>query len=312
MTSDQTQRLTFVIPVAPPDHPAIRNYPFVETLLQPVVHSMLAQCAGDIRVVIACHKTPDFAKNLTDRVTCLDVSDHPAFATGRNGVGLDKGMKYVLGAGHAMRDHNPDFIMFADADDLIRRDLAQTIIAMPRDSHDGFVLKRGYHALLAHRPDRIALKAAFRVRSFDAGCGTCRIFRADALMAKLSGFDAAMHHAITSDIPRDSAIDAIDQAAHRGPKDDNLIRVIGRHAHQHPFFDLAPVNTSLAAKCCGHMNHVGHRHGAVHWQRITKLIRRRTFAVRFSLDPATTCTGLPDALAVSRGAWRILQRRITG
>jgi len=98
-----------------------------------------------------------------------------------NAIQLDRGTKYACGLIYASR-FDPTHVMFFDADDLIHRDIAETVLAKPDSAgwyaNQGYIFKFGAsHATLLDR--------------FHTHCGTSHIVRYESLSTPSSlGCDA--------------------------------------------------------------------------------------------------------------------------
>ncbi len=86
-------------------------------LLEQVVHSMLAQTGGDIRVVVGCHDVPDSPLTRDPRVRFLPL-DVALPAKTFDAMVTDKVLKLSAGARWAV-DNGCEYVIFNDADDHV-------------------------------------------------------------------------------------------------------------------------------------------------------------------------------------------------
>lgn len=290
-----SERFAFVIPVVNPNSAKISSYQTVESVLRETVQSLLQQTYGDTIVVVVCHRIPEWAASLSDRVRFLDVGDHVTFLPNRNHVRIDKRMKYAIGSLQAIAVDDARFVMLSDADDSVRRDLAE----MVRRSHtgrpesDGFLITRGVHAQIDWSRQWPAIEGTFEVVRFNKTCGSCRVFDAGSLLAALQTLDQGFmdfacdlgtpdSRGVTT--PSSALLDHIDRLTDPIRHDERgIVRVLGRHTRQRDFFRFTILDEPLAAKGCGHRNHDGRRHGEVHWKRITGFVNPQKFIDDFGL-----------------------------
>ena len=109
---------------------AAGNWDYHVWLLERVVHSMLAQAAGDVRVVVACHDVPDTALAADSRVHFQPLNvEIPA--RDFDDMVADKVLKLSAGARWA-RSQGCQFVVFNDADDLVSNRLGEVVAANPR------------------------------------------------------------------------------------------------------------------------------------------------------------------------------------
>ncbi|MEZ5777832.1 MAG: sulfotransferase [Paracoccaceae bacterium] len=313
--TDDRGPLAFVLPVVHPEGAKVSDYRTVERVLRLTLQSLLAQSDPATRIVVVCHRIPDWADGMGPAVHFIDLGSTPGFEANRNDVQIDKGMKYVIGSLYATERLGAGKVMLTDADDFVHRDLGPYLngVKAPKPGRDGWILVSGYHAALLPEGGDVRLAAAFRVREFNQTCGSCRIFRSEALRAHIRGIDpglGALADGFRDDEvqPAPPALAAAVVAAATPAVDqpDSMIRLLGRHTEQHPFFDFAPVPAPLVAKGCGHGNHDGPRKGDIHWARITGLGRTDAFARDFGLAD----TGLriePSARMLAKGALAALR-----
>lgn len=273
-------KITFVIPVVHPNRRNVTDYALVEQLLAASVRSYLSQSAIRAEVLILCHQRPDWP--VDPRINFVLFSDVRILRTVQ-----DKGIKYFVGASMVAGD---GLIMLADADDFARHDLGER--ALDRMGRaDGVILKEGYHALIDTQQTQPRLGAVFRVRGFSAGCGTCRVFRAEALAPHLRAFSVDVIKTGDDVYELSGATKlGIQSLLSADISKDHIIRALGRHGNQSKHFNLKRISGPLAAKGCGHGNHAGHRSGDVHWHMIGGLKSRRAFCREFGVDLALAPT----------------------
>ncbi len=319
------QGITFVLPLVHPQGAKVENYAVVEAILRETLTSLMAQAGPSPHVVVVCHQAPDWAEDFGPQVRFLVIADHPGFAAGHNHVQVDKGMKYVLGTWVALRDHAPAWVMLMDGDDFVHRDLL-THLQVQDPPEDGFLLAGGYHAALRPAATGFRLEAALRVNTFNDTCGSCRVFRAEALERRIAAFQPAL-----PPLTRDQMVDDrgvletgfIDLvvAATAPLRDDQagLIRVLGRHVRQKEHFSFTRVTEALVAKGCGHGNHDGPKAGEIHWHKVTAVTAPDRFLQDFGLAGRATLQPHPNwryqimgLIQSLRRALGRLKRRIGG
>ncbi|MCB1381796.1 MAG: hypothetical protein KDJ73_02465 [Notoacmeibacter sp.] len=289
-----------VIPLVHPLGTKVADYGQVERVLRATLSSILNMDGGPPWVAVVCHRVPDWASSMPERVRFIDLGDQPLLAPGQHDVQIDKGLKYLLGIHWMLGASDAAWIMPADGDDFLHRKLADTVraAALPADS-DGFLVTQGVHASLGWHADRLAVASAFTVAEFNRTCGTCRIFdaarlksAAGSLLSVLPGMPACFTEDAAARVltPRAGVIDALlTRAAPVQDAGDGIVRLLGRHVRQSPHFRLTALPGPLAAKGCGHGNHDGPRHGEIHWNRMTGFMGNKAFAAAFGLK------GLVDA-----------------
>lgn len=138
-------------------------------LLDRTVASLLAQTDPNIRVVVVGHDRPEMA-SADPRIHFIGV-DIPLPKRDFDDMTTDKGLKIAIGADWAIAQ-GCQFVMFADADDLVSRRLAA--FALQRPEANGWYIKEGY----SHQYGQPWVT---RSRNHDQTCGTCAIVRADRL-----------------------------------------------------------------------------------------------------------------------------------
>ena len=163
--------LAFITTLRHPQNSA--DYSRVESLLQDTLASLTQQTFDDYAVIIVGNRRPAF--RLPDHTVFVQVdflppSDHRGPRTGAASVIWDKGTKNAVGL-IAARDFRPEYVMFADADDFVHRDLAAFVHARP--GQPGWVVNRGF--MYSRRRN-----AYRRLRKFYRFCGTSFIIPYDA------------------------------------------------------------------------------------------------------------------------------------
>lgn len=287
----------FVIPVRNPDDKQVQNYETIELLLKNTISSLCNQRYGSVQIIVVCHRIPEYASQLSDNVTFLDISDSSVFSTGRNPVRVDKGLKYIIGILYAEQHFKPDFIMPLDADDFVHRDLVEHVVSLRPSSDnniDGYMLQKGVHALLeVEQGKAIRLNQAFHIRDFNLTCGSCRVFIFSRLISRLITDYPALHTHFTYWPERDEnksviipgdSIKALDSTTcYQYNHESSLVNALGRHMTQQLNFVFTLLDYAGAAKGCGHGNHDGPLQGSVHEKRIIGVYPIRKFLVDFGL-----------------------------
>lgn len=311
-SGSDTPCFAFVIPVVHPDGRKVSDYGVVENVLRETLTSLCAQDHQNTKIVVVCHRAPNWADQCAPNVHFLTIGDHPAFAANRNHVQIDKGMKYTIGSMFAIDHLGASLVMLMDGDDFIHRGLAAKLLAddAPQSGMDGYIIIGGYHALVQPISEGIAIRGVFEVEDFDRTCGSCRVFTASELVrhmqrlipdyARLSALLDAKNHSDISDVLIDH-IDAVASGVDNQP--DSLIRILGRHVRQHSFLDFLELNQPWAAKGCGHGNHDGRQRGDVHWYRITAVKRTGEFIKEFGLEQSARTKTKSSFSAIALGQY---------
>lgn len=321
-TADRPRSLTFLIPIAHPERSTTGSYDTVEAILRQTIHSLTRVRDAEVRVVVVCHRAPDWQGDCPGSVTFLTLGDHPGFAANQHlrlrdfaanerQLSRDKGRKYMAGLLWAMADHNPDLVMPMDGDDFVRGDIASVAFdQLPlAEGRHGMHMLTGYELALRPRPGGFEVNAAFRIQSFHQACGSCRIFDRDRLWplveaqcppallsAPVADPDGRLDRAFL-----DRLVDFAETAGEEDPH--NVLEVIGRHIAQAALFSLAPLHVPVAAKGCGHGNHVGQRRGEIHWRRILAAEPIDRVRAAFGLDDSAALVTRPDLRVRLHGAW---------
>lgn len=304
MTSD-SDPFVFVIPVRNPMDAKVKDYRTVQAILQQTVKSVLSQTDyANIQVVIVMHGHPSICISEDPRITLLDVSTAQVFGVDPPSVQIDKGLRYVIGMLYAYQAFRPRFVMPMDADDFVNSEIARYVSSRLQSSSvvDGFLIESGLNIQLTVTDDyHVRYDKAFIVKNFHLSCGSCRIFFADRLFAKISEIDPDIFRRFSTwesgskgqlIVPADSALwlhrrtRQEDEAAHE------IIHLLGRHVRQEPTFSFESLSILGAAKGCGHGNHDGPRAGALHFDKIISEMSIAEFVTRFGLlvsspDPDT-------------------------
>lgn len=163
--------LAFITSLRHPQNSA--DYAQVESLLEDTLASVDRQTCDDYVVIVVGNRWP--ANPLPKRTHFVKVDFPPPSArrgpcTGRAPSIWDKSTKLGIGL-IAARAFEPEYVMFADADDFVHRDL--TSFAHHHSGHAGWVLKRGL--IYSRRRNAYSLR-----RNLHRICGTSSIVPFDA------------------------------------------------------------------------------------------------------------------------------------
>ena len=304
-------RFAFLVPVVHPGGRKVSDYGVVERALRETLRSYTAQDHPDVVVIVVCHRVPAWAGEFRERVRFIELAEHPNFTANANGVEVDKGMKYMLGAIHAIAVEKAARIMTADADDFVRRDTARFILSQDLGSHDGFIIREGYNALVNVRPDTLRIVKVFRVRDFDRTCGTCRIFSPEGILPSLAKLDPdilALGARLAPDAdgvirPDKTVLDHLWAiTAPVANEHYETIHLLGRHSRQGRGFDFLPLFEPLAGKACGHGNHDGPSRGEIRWSGVRGVADGQAFLESFGLRGGAIELGGPEPALWARGA----------
>ncbi len=156
-------------------------------LLERVVHSMLSQTAGEVRVVVGCHDAPNTPLAADPRVHFLPV--HVAVPSRDNDdMVADKVLKLSAAARWA-RAQGCAFVVFNDADDLVSNRLGDVVAADP--SANGWYTTSQFFYTYGGRVMRRQQIAA-------PSSGPCVIVRSDLLTFDRPPFTAEWARAIAA------------------------------------------------------------------------------------------------------------------
>ncbi len=294
----QRNSFVFVIPVRNPKDDKVTDYQCIETALRETVRSLTSQTWKNTRVVIACHRIPDWSNHFGDKVTFLNVDHIPVFPPNTNPVRVDKGLKYVMGILYAYHVLNPALIMPMDADDYINVTLAKSLIWRSRFSRgiDGYLVKKGLHVNLRITPEyAIKYEAAYQIKGFDQSCGSCRIFKAGSLVQKLKSIDPEIIERLSQwptkaadasiTVPAEPVMWLSDRSQSTYLTEDSMVNILGRHIRQKDYFKFSKLSSIGAAKGCGHGNHDGPRQGEIHQDKLIGEFPLPKFYRDFGIDP---------------------------
>lgn len=139
-------------------------------LLERVVRSMLAQSAGDVRVVVACHDVPESFLAADPRVQFLPLSVEVP-ARDNDDMVADKVLK-LSAAARSAQSRGCDFVAFNDADDLVSNRIGG-FVAARRGANGWYTASQLFYTYGGRlmRRQRIASPAS----------GPCVIVRTDLL-----------------------------------------------------------------------------------------------------------------------------------
>lgn len=288
--------LVFVIPIAHPQGPRISNYGHVEKALRLTLGSVAGQTASDVRTVVVGNRVPEWHSDCAGTVDFLSLGTDDRFPLPHAQRHIDKAMKLGTGALFALERHAPDFVMFIDGDDTLHLDLARRVMAgeLPPGGKDGWILTHGLNAVTRIRGGKFVFSEAYEVGHFDQDCGTCRILKASALarvipevLPRTASRRNLLPTRAPAEIPSEITDALFEDADAAFPERDATLRLFGNHILQERIFDLAPLPLPLAAKSCGHGNHVGPRGGALHWHRVLRRLELDEFMASFGLAGST-------------------------
>jgi hypothetical protein len=181
-------------------HPLNSNdYARVWRLLEHTLVSVCSQTDPRFRVFVVVNQARPLAlpAALSERVEIVAVGFPPpspvrAAATDMEAIRLDRGTKYAAGVAAAAA-HDPDWVMFFDADDFIAEDLVALLHR--REHPSGWTLRRGWWL----KQGRVSPLDNFWMR-----CGTSNILRADILLSRVAG-------RVRPDTPQPAIVEALDE-----------------------------------------------------------------------------------------------------
>ena len=330
MSTDRNTRsrgpFCFVIALRNPRDAKVSDWPAVEAVLRKTVESLLAQTFSDVNVIIVRHGSPPWAASVDERVRFLDVSGNSVFLPDALYTKLDRFLRWSIGALYAKAVCAADFIMLMDADDFVNTKLAETVYRLlpSLGRRDGYIVDQGVHTVLhVDKNHGVHFRKSYIVNKFNRSCGSCRIFRTQALFEKLRRISPdidelfsqwpAADEKQTVAVP-ESQVDLLwrlTEGGHRDP--DGVVHLIGRHTDQTEAFDFMPLDLPAAAKGCGHGNHQGSRGGGVHWKKVMEKMSQSDFLSAFGLsDEGSKPGGIPlDVLYLEAcRLYHVLRRKL--
>lgn len=296
MTRRDQEAFVLVIPVRNPQDKKVVNYSCIEAVLHETVRSLTQQTYSPTHIIIVCHKIPSWAGAIGNNVTFLNVSNIPAFLPNTNPVRVDKGLKYIIGILYAKYTLNPGLIMPMDADDYVNVKLASKLANKGKFNKevDGYILKKGLHIKLQISADySVNYEAAYLVKEFDRTCGSCRVFKTDALMKSIKAIDIdiaskfscwplrSQNASVT--VPAEPVMWLSDISQPHYLSENNIVNILGRHINQGAYFNLVPLAFVGAAKGCGHGNHDGPKQGEVHMDKSIRTVSAQQFCSDFGI-----------------------------
>jgi len=154
-------------------------YERVWDLLRDTLVSVCSQTCDKFNVIIVCNEVLDdfsdipIIRNANVQFVTVDL-DPPSTAegpvTGVPACNIDRGLKFVIGL-IAARKHNPEYIMFVDADDFISRNIVKHALDNPGEM--GWYFERGIYI----QDFQITYRLNFRQT-----CGTSHILNYNTLV----------------------------------------------------------------------------------------------------------------------------------
>ena len=183
-----------------------------------------------------------------------------------------------------------------DADDYMNVRLAETVLA-ERAHHgevDAYLIEKGVHVVVrVDDAQEIHFDEAYAVDRFPGSCGSCRVFEAESLLARIDGIDPGLRDALAEwpsrgddlvvRVPREHTRWLWDATEGTRDQEPSIIQIMGRHTHQHEYLVLRELTLLGAAKGCGHGNHDGPMGGSVHGHRVSRQIDVDDFVDAFGL-----------------------------
>jgi hypothetical protein len=142
-----------------------RDWALVSRLAERSIKSVCRQTHGDFRLVLVCHRRPDFA--FTHPALTIIEEDFPVPGADGEERMADKSRKIWRGLVE-IRGDGPAHVMFVDADDCVSRRLAALSAAQP-EAH-GWFFRTGY--VHDHGSRWVLRKSDFHLM-----CGTSHILR---------------------------------------------------------------------------------------------------------------------------------------
>jgi len=159
--------IVFITSIRHPDN--CTSYNKVILLLERTLMSVCNQSDTNYKVIVVCNRLPTikYDKQYIEfvKVEFPAPSQINNARTENSAVLKDKGSKYIIGL-IAAKKHNPDYIMFFDADDMIHRDLAK--VANSNKNKNGWFIEKGY----VYEDGGMLVS---KVDNFHLSCGTSHI-----------------------------------------------------------------------------------------------------------------------------------------
>lgn len=278
----------FIIPLVSPRLRSREAYSNSERILRLTVDSLLRQDSPDCHVIVVCHRRPEWHQQYAGRAHFLLVDEGGINVP--NIHFLDKGMKYICGALFADRALHCEHIMLMDGDDFASISLVSNLLngSFGPPGPDGWIVTKGLHVSLSLEEQCVVVWAAYNVGNFDKNCGSCRIFRSEALLGAIRSLVPSAYTSVhieglvesfaVSNSLRNEIFSSTDYTWSLS----HPFNVLGNHIRQDVLFQLNPIVHPVMAKGCGHGAHDAR--GEVYWYRVTSQYDVLDFISRFGLS----------------------------
>jgi hypothetical protein len=155
-------KIAIVVPLLAPE--VAKNWAYVQLCLNRTLRSILKNDSVDLRVFVVCQSEPESLISDNRVVFVKSCSPIPKDVIAQ---GNDKGFKLAQGI-RAASEFQPNYVMFADADDLISCELFKYVVANP--GYDAYCIECGYDW-------RDGSKHLTKRHQFHRFCGTSFILR---------------------------------------------------------------------------------------------------------------------------------------
>ena len=188
-----------------------KSYDHVWRLLSRTLASVCNQINQDFKVIIVCNHTLPLETKYDQFVEFIEVGFPPVDQSGYDGIRIDRGSKYIIGL-IAAKKHNPDYIMFFDADDYVGNDIS--LHANTHIGGNGWIINKGY-TLAGNKLRR-------EEANFNKICGTSNILNYQLVMTEI-------YSDLTEESGQDEILDKTDEYY--------LKFVIGSHKFAEPYFN---------------------------------------------------------------------------
>ena len=174
----ESSKVVFIVPIK--SSQISSNWAVFSILVERALKSICQQTSDNFKVVAVCHEIPeiqfshpnleylpvDFEPPTPENIEKMQTEEY------RNGAKeADKAKKIMAGVEYAKR-YNPEYIMVADADDCINKNLVSFVEKQNGDAV-GWYFKKGY--IYNEGSNLIFLNK----NSFNILCGTCIIVKAE-------------------------------------------------------------------------------------------------------------------------------------
>ena len=323
------KKIGIVIPIVHPAGKKVKDYSRIEFILYQTLRSLSGINCAFVKILVLCHQLPAWAAEFQTLVDFIDVGERECFSPNSTTVQIDKGLKYLIGITHLLQKYELDFVIPMDGDDFLRSNLLDRLESHSDLTQDGYIIEEGFHVSLGFTGEKqLRIAGVFKVKEFHETCGSCRIFRGEAIRKHvITAFgktwfnkkmldNRAEQNSSCSVLSQYRVSESIIAELTAWTKKycdefDTLVHALGRHVKQERQFKFIKIRHALAAKGCGHDNHDGPRRGEVHWFRMIGWWTVSRFGRQFFIQNQPSVKLRTDWLLILKAyVWRHQQRNL--